>query len=93
MHIYESRDYRATPHSMTGIPPGELMFNRPFRTRLPEHSESGSENTSQHNKLGKAKIADQCAKEKVKYYGDKNNHAKHREWEIGCKVLVKQQRQ
>ena len=87
------RDYRATPHSMTGIPPGELMFNRSFRTRLPEYSESESEQTVQPNKLNEAKLADQCAKEKTKYYGDKYNHAKHREWKVGCKVLVKQQRE
>ncbi|XP_043216302.1 uncharacterized protein K02A2.6-like [Amphibalanus amphitrite] len=28
------RQYRATPHPSTGKPPAELLFNRPFRTRL-----------------------------------------------------------
>ena len=30
------RNYRATPHSTTNIPPSELMFGRNFRTKLPE---------------------------------------------------------
>ncbi|XP_052799124.1 uncharacterized protein K02A2.6-like [Mya arenaria] len=28
--------YRTTPHSTTGVPPSELMFNRKIRTKLPE---------------------------------------------------------
>ena len=28
--------YRATPHTTTGKPLAEVLFNRPFRTRLPE---------------------------------------------------------
>lgn len=88
------RDYRATPHSMTGIPPGELMFKRSFRTRLPECNDvEFGDNTDRYNKLQEAKMADQRAKAKVKHYGDKNNHAKHRQWEVGSKVLVKQQRE
>ena len=30
------RQYRATPHTTTGKPPAEVLFNRPFRTRLPK---------------------------------------------------------
>ena len=29
------RQYRATPHTSTGRPPAELLFNRVYRTRLP----------------------------------------------------------
>ena len=28
--------YRSTPHSTTGVTPAELLFNRPFRTKLPQ---------------------------------------------------------
>ena len=30
------RNYRATPHPSTGIPPATLLLGRPTRTRLPE---------------------------------------------------------
>jgi len=29
------RQYRATPHTSTGRPPAELLFNRAYRARLP----------------------------------------------------------
>jgi hypothetical protein len=29
------RNYRVTPHSTTGVPPAETMFNRPVRVKLP----------------------------------------------------------
>ena len=85
------RDYRATPHSMTGVPPGELMFNRSFRIRLPEFVDT--ENNNKCDRLSKAKAADQRNKAKIKYYGDRHNHAKRREWKLGSKVLVKQQKE
>ena len=35
MHVFV-RNYRATPHCSTGAAPAELLFNRPFRTKLPQ---------------------------------------------------------
>ena len=29
-------NYRATPHSTTGSPPSELLFNHKIRTKLPQ---------------------------------------------------------
>ena len=35
MHVF-LHNYRATPHCSTGAAPAELLFNRPFRTKLPQ---------------------------------------------------------
>ena len=32
------RNYRATPHSTTGVPPAQALFGKNIRTKLPEYS-------------------------------------------------------
>ena len=40
------RNYRATPHATTGVPPASVIFNRPLRTRLP-HPQTSADNDRQ----------------------------------------------
>lgn len=39
-------NYRATPHSTTGIAPAELLFNRKIGTKLPELTEADQASTT-----------------------------------------------
>jgi len=76
--------YRATPHNTTGVSPGELLFGRKLRTKLPdlvnrEHKE---------NIMIRDRDAEQ--KGKGKLYADERRGAKYSEVELGDKVLVRQ---
>ena len=78
------RNYRATPHSTTNIPPSELMFGRNIRTKLPEIQFENDDAYVQER--------DAMQKRKMKMNADKKRKARKSEFKIGDTVLVKQER-
>ena len=77
--------YRATPHSTTGIPPAELLFNRPVQTTIPKMPRKHP----QHKQL---KARDAQKKQEMKQYNDQRRHARNHTIKIGDKVLVSQKK-
>ena len=43
------RNFRATPHTTTGNPPGTALFNRAIKTKLPEYNEGQQASTLEAN--------------------------------------------
>ena len=77
------RNYRATPHSSTNEPPGKLMLNRSFRTRLPEVTiKSDDANVRQR---------DNNRKLQMKVYADAHENVNKHPIAIGDTVLVKRE--
>ncbi|KAL4231673.1 hypothetical protein ACF0H5_009252 [Mactra antiquata] len=76
--------YRTTPHSTTGVPPSQLLFNRKIRTKLPDIQCSLNDEDIRDK--------DMYSKQKNKTYIDNKRYAKDRSLEIGDKVLLKQER-
>ena len=79
-------NYRAMPHSSTGISPTKLLFGREIATKLPELVEVESSFTSE------VQIKDAEAKRKMKEHADKVKRAQRSTIEIGDKVLVHQRK-
>ena len=79
-------NYRATPHSSTGISSAKLLFGREIATKLPEPVEVESSFTSE------VQIKDAEAKRKMKEHADKVKRAQRSTIEIGDKVLVHQRK-
>ncbi|XP_030850192.1 uncharacterized protein K02A2.6-like [Strongylocentrotus purpuratus] len=78
------RNYRATPHSTTGVPPATLLFGRAVRTRLPEHA------SSDHQPLdGSLRSRDHAKKERMKTYADSRGTTRSTEIKDGDTVLVR----
>ena len=75
--------YRSTPHSTTGVTPAELLFNRPFRTKLPQLNDISVDDVA-------VKDSDSELKEKGKMYADKRRGANNSDIQAGDKVLVRQ---
>ena len=82
-HENTVQNYRATPHCSTGAAPAELLFNRPFRTKLPQVPQQ------RITKDAQIRENDKEAKDKMKNYGDRF-HRKQLPIKIGDTVLVKQ---
>ena len=81
-------NYRATPHSTTGLPPSNLLlFNRLIETKLPQLK---TENKSEKEVAVQEK--DKKAKEKMKIYADKKRRAQSSEIKVGDMVLMKQRK-
>lgn len=76
------RNYRATPHTSTGIPPGTALFNRPMRTKLPQVPPLQSADTPIRSK-------DEASKMKMKEYADQKSYVKPSSLSEGDKVLAK----
>ncbi|XP_058449428.1 uncharacterized protein K02A2.6-like [Malaya genurostris] len=74
--------YSATPHSITGVSPAELMFGRRFKDVFPHFDE---------DKLLDDEIRDRdkLAKQYSKDYYDDRNSAKESNVEVGSSVLMK----
>ena len=85
--LYSSlRNYRATPHSTTGVPPATALFGRPLRTRLPEIPDSDDSATPfDHEAMQKT---DSQAKSKMKLYADATRNAATSPIKLGDAVLV-----
>ena len=64
MFLLNYRD--TTPHTTTGFPPSELLFNRKIRTKLPQVV-----NISDKSKDDKVRQADELAKSKMKFNADR----------------------
>jgi hypothetical protein len=79
------RNYRATPHSTTGISPAELLFGRKLTVKLPEVVPTSP---------SRSKFADidLKKKEKMKEYADTAAKAKPHSFQVGDTVLVRQKR-
>ena len=78
--------YRTTPHTVTGISPSELLFNRKIRTKLP---------TLTDFPVDDLEICDRDSerKEKGKMYADKIRNARDSDLEVGDVVLMKQEKE
>jgi transposase InsO family protein len=76
--------YRSTPHSITGVSPAKLMFNREIRDKLP--------NLSVQSNIDQ-KLIDRDAEHKAssKAYTDRTRRAFNKQLEVGDDVLVRQQ--
>ena len=78
-------NYRATPHSTTGVSPAEALFNRQIKTRLPEPDQAASEIDNE------MRLNDGERKRQMKTYADSKRNTQFRELQVGDSVLVKQQ--
>ena len=76
------RHYRATPHSSTGKPPAELLFNRKIRTRLPVYQEPAQDN--------QVRQRDAHAKAVQKAYKDAKANVHPHNIHVGDHVLILQ---
>ncbi|XP_043240081.1 uncharacterized protein K02A2.6-like [Amphibalanus amphitrite] len=76
------RQYRATPHSSTGKPPAEVLFNRPYKVRLPNPAwpTHGSPLEAAHN----------AAKASQKHYKDGKSNVRAHNIAVGDTVLLRQ---
>ena len=77
------RNYINTPHAATQKIPVELLFGKQHKTRLPQLPTESTSDDDVRNK-------DTEAKQKMKTYADRRNHAATRLIKIGDRVLVKQ---
>ena len=85
------RNYRATPHTTTGLSPSELLNGRKLKTAFPVLEQSTS--LSFQKAVDGAKSRDERQKEYIKNRADMRNRAKTSDLEPGDVVLVKQQKQ
>ena len=78
--------YRAKPHPCTRKSPGELLFGRRIRTKLPELRHGSGDDTD---------VRDRDAEQKgiSKLYADTRRQAKEADIMIGDSVLVKREKQ
>lgn len=78
-------NYRATPHSTTGVSPAEALFGRKIKTRLPQ---SGVVSDSALD--DKIRLSDTDQKRRMKAYADDTRHACVPDVQVGDRVLVRQ---
>ena len=74
---------RSTPHTTTGVSPGELLFGRKMRTKVPELKGESSES--------EMRDGDGEMKAKAKEYADKKRNAQESDLAPGEQVLVRQE--
>ena len=77
--------YRNTPHSSTGQSPASLMMERKIKTKLPTIV-IAPPTSARHQQ---AMERDTLSKAKLKTYVDRHRRAKHRQLQVGDRVLVK----
>jgi hypothetical protein len=82
------RAYRATPHPTTKAAPGELLYARTIRTKLPDMRENPAWSDP---RIKKAREEDAKAKAKMKEYKDSKPGVKAHNIQVGDKVLKRQQ--
>ena len=85
-------NYRTTPHSTTGCPPAELLFNRKVRNKLP-HITAATLNDDKSTNFKEVREKDRRAKLKMKTYADERTKAKSSDIKIGDTVLARQRKQ
>ena len=80
------RNYRATPHTITGKRPAELLFQtRPYRVRLPELSTSYDTGSEVRERDAEKKL-------QAKRYADQKSYVKASSLKVGDLVLVRNER-
>ena len=75
------RNYRATPHTSTGISPATALFGRQLRTKLPEVTLTHVEDIDIRDR-------DNAAKQRMKQYADDKRYVKPSNISEGDAVLV-----
>lgn len=75
------RNYRATPHSTTGIPPATALNGYPLKTKLPEIAVPGDESKIDEN--------DKIAKANMKRYAERRRNIRDSDLKVGEKVIMK----
>ena len=85
------RNYRATPHSTTGLPPATAFLGRPLRVRLPEASLSMPHLPSIKEIHEQMKSNDKKNKENIQRYANAKQNVQHHKLAEGDQVLVKNQ--
>jgi transposase InsO family protein len=83
-------NYRTTPHTTTGFPPAELLFNRKIRNKLPQLVKENDDKKTDMEAIVQNK--DAKAKRKMKQYTDARLRAKSSKLEVGDQVLAKQRK-
>ena len=78
--------YRTTPHSTTGVPPAELLFNPTVRGKLPVLKKRVVRRHSEARKM------DEKRQSYNKQYADEKRHAKESSIKVGDCVLIRQER-
>ncbi|KAJ8038504.1 hypothetical protein HOLleu_15949 [Holothuria leucospilota] len=78
------RNYRATVHPSTGMPPSSLLFQYDVRTRLPDISHFTVSNQDQ-----KTRQHDAAAKQRMKSKAEGNRNIQSPNIEVGERVLLK----
>ena len=89
------RNYRASPHSTTEVPPYDAMFQRSMKTKLPEvpsDKETAGKRKQDLPRRASIRTRDEKMKEKMKLYADKERHSKSSKLEEGNVVLVRNQK-
>ena len=79
------RNYRATPHSTTGVSPAELLFGRKLVVKLPELINTAPSRSSITD-------TDMKQKAKMKAYADTRSKAHPHSLNVGDTVLAREQR-
>lgn len=77
--------YRNSPHCTTNIPPSELMFNRKTNYIIPHYNTA--DNTNLNIRL---ESNHQKGSEKAEHYYNNNHTVKQQHFQIGDRVIVKQ---
>ena len=79
--------YRTTPHSTTGVPPAELLFNRTVKGKLPILQKRNLVNRHREARQNEA-----SKKEYQKRYADNRRNVKESGIKVGDCVLVRQRK-
>lgn len=79
------RQYRATPHSSTGVSPSQLLNGRQMKVLLPQMYEKNPQRREIENR-------DAQEKAKMKRNADERRHASDSHLRVGDIVLVRQTR-
>lgn len=84
--------YRVTPHTVTRIPPAELLMGKKLRDKLPQ-VEFKKEQATEAYWQQQLRERDARAKLRQKEHADKTRAAKYSDIQAGDKVLLKQSRE
>ena len=77
------RNYRATPHTSTKVPPATAMIGREINIGLPQTS--NRKTTAIERRVKANNVA---AKQSMKTYADEHRHTRHSNITVGDKVLI-----
>jgi hypothetical protein len=92
------RNYRATPHTSTGIPPADLLFQRPSRTsRLPTTTTTPTPSTTRASDqnaslIQQAKEHERLVQEKMCERNDQDRKAKPHTHQVGDLVYLRNEK-